>query len=137
MVHRLIGQERLGFTAEAREASSLDRLLTLIDWADVTDVLGDIHVSARGEPAWPRLAMFKALLLSIWYDLSDVKLTEALDDRGSFLRFCGFSATEVTPERTAFVRYRATLNAHGLDRLLFEKVTAPAARPWQQPRRRC
>jgi hypothetical protein len=74
MVHRLIGQERLGFAAEAREAPSLDRLLTLIDWTEVTDVLGDIHVSARGEPAWPPLAMFKALLLSIWYDLSDVKL---------------------------------------------------------------
>ncbi|MGQ2956982.1 hypothetical protein, partial [Agrobacterium sp.] len=24
--------------------------------------------------------MFRALLLSIWYDLSDVKLAEALDD---------------------------------------------------------
>ncbi|MER8402140.1 transposase [Mesorhizobium sp. M1348] len=32
------------------------------------------------------------MLLSIWYDLSDVKLAEALDDRGSFRRFCGFSA---------------------------------------------
>ncbi len=39
---------------------------------------------AKGEPAWPPLAMFKALLLSIWYDLSDVKLAEALDDRASF-----------------------------------------------------
>lgn len=48
--------------------------------------------------------MFKALLLSIWYDLSDVKLAEALDDRASFRRFCGFSANEATPERTAFVR---------------------------------
>ena len=28
--------------------------------------------------------MFKALLLSVWYDLSDVKLAEALDDRASF-----------------------------------------------------
>ncbi|MGQ2957058.1 MULTISPECIES: transposase [Alphaproteobacteria] len=34
--------------------------------------------------------MFRALLLSIWYDLSDVKLAEALDDRSSFRRFCGF-----------------------------------------------
>jgi hypothetical protein len=27
------------------------------------------------------LALFKALLLSVWYDLSDVKLAEALNDR--------------------------------------------------------
>ncbi|WP_234907021.1 transposase [Rhizobium rhizogenes] len=29
------------------------------------------------------------MLLSIWYDLSDVKLAEALDGRGSFRRICG------------------------------------------------
>jgi IS5 family transposase len=68
--------------------------------------------------------MFKALLLSIWYDLSDVKLAEALDDRASFRRFCGFSGTEATPERTAFVRFRNELVAHNLDRLLFTAVTA-------------
>jgi IS5 family transposase len=68
--------------------------------------------------------MFKALLLSVWYDLSDVKLAEALDDRASFRRFCGFSRNEVTPERTAFVRYRRLLIANGLDRPLFEAVTA-------------
>lgn len=67
--------------------------------------------------------MFKALLLSIWYDLSDVKLAEALDDRASFRRFCGFSANEATPERTAFVRFRRLLVAHQLDRSLFETVT--------------
>ncbi len=32
---------------------------------------------------------------------SDVKLAEALDDRASFRRFCGFSRNETTPERTA------------------------------------
>ena len=53
--------------------------------------------------------MFKALLLAVWYDLSDVKLAEALDDRASFRRFCGFSSTEATPERTAFVRFRRAL----------------------------
>jgi len=67
--------------------------------------------------------MFKALLLSIWYDLSDVKLAEALDDRASFRRFCGFSANEATPERTAFVRFRKHLVASSLDRSLFEAVT--------------
>jgi len=68
--------------------------------------------------------MFKALLLTVWYDLSDVKLAEALDDRASFRRFCGFSGTEATPERTAFVRYRKAPIARGLDRRLFEAVTA-------------
>jgi IS5 family transposase len=61
--------------------------------------------------------------LSVWSDLSDVKLAEALDDRASFRRFCGFSGSEPVPERTAFVRFRKALVAAGLDRSLFEAVT--------------
>lgn len=124
MAHRFIGQERLGFASDARSASSLDGLAGMLDWNEIAALLGGIHSNAKGEAAWPPLAMFKALLLSIWYDLSDVKLAEALDDRASFRRFCGFSGTEATPERTAFVRFRKALVAHGLDRLLFETVTA-------------
>ena len=56
-------------------------------------------------------------------DLSDVKLAEALDDRASFRRFCGFSSSEGTPERTTFVRFRKALVAHGLDKALFDCVT--------------
>lgn len=124
MAHRSIGQERLGFAVSSRSASSLDDLSRLVDWDEIAGIVGQVHASAKGEAAWPPLAMFKALLLSVWYDLSDVKLAEALDDRASFRIFCGFSRTEVTPERTAFVRFRKALIAHNLDRLLFTTVTA-------------
>ncbi len=87
MAHRSIGQERFGFAGRTRPASSLDELGRLIDWASVAAVLDPLYSAAKGEHAWPPLAMFKALLLSIWYDLSDVKLAEALDDRASFRRF--------------------------------------------------
>ena len=53
-----------------------------------------------------------------------MKLAEALDDRGSFRRFCGFFSTEPVPERTVFVRFRHALIATGLDRAVFEVVTA-------------
>lgn len=124
MAHRSIGQERLGFAVSSQTVSSLDDLSRLIDWDQIAGILGQVHASAKGEPAWPPLAMFKALLLSVWYDLSDVRLAEALDDRASFRTFCGFSRTEATPERTAFVRFRKALITHKLDRLLFTTVTA-------------
>ena len=123
MAYRRIGHERLGFAASPARGSSLDELCGLIDWHPIAALLEPIHASAKGEAAWPPLAMFKALLLSVWYDLSDVKLAEALDDRASFRRFCGFSGTEPVPERTAFVRFRKALVAAGLDRALFEAVT--------------
>jgi transposase, IS5 family len=122
VAQRSIGQERFGF-AGIRPASSLDELAKLIDWSPVAGLLDPIYSATKGEPAWPPLAMFKALLLSVWYDLSDVKLAEALDDRASFRRFCGFSGNEATPERTAFVRYRRLLVARGLDGSLFDAVT--------------
>ena len=124
MGRRQIGQEGFGFAADRNSRGScLHDLAGLINWAPVERHLAVIYCAAKGEPAWPPLALFKAMLIAVWYDLSDVKLAEALDDRASFRRFCGFSASEPTPERTAFVRFRKALIAHGLDRSLFEEIT--------------
>jgi IS5 family transposase len=99
MGRRRIGQEKFGFVVARSKPSSLDALVKLIDWAPIDGALGMISSAAKGEPAWPPLSLFRAMLLSVWYDLSDVKLAEALDDRASFRRFCGFSVSEPTPER--------------------------------------
>ncbi len=124
MSRRRIGQESFKFgDRRGTRGSSLDDLATIIDWAPVEHALSNISNAAKGEPAWPPLALFKAMLLSVWYDLSDVKLAEALDDRASFRRFCGFSSSEPTPERTAFVRFRRALVTHELDRSLFHEIT--------------
>jgi transposase, IS5 family len=124
MARRRIGQERLSVgLREARSRATLDEISALIDWAEIDGHCAGIYAAAKGEPAWPPLALFRALLLAVWYDLSDVKLAEALEDRASFRRFCGFSATEPTPERTAFVRFRAELVRGALDRRLFESIT--------------
>src|SRR6266508_2710218 len=122
MAHRRIGQEVFRFGAKAERQSSLDELGALTDWSHAGQVLARLYLAAKGEKAWPPVAMFKALLLATWYGLSDVALAEALADRASFRRFCGFSHDEATPERTAFVRFRRELVAHGLDRSLFEVI---------------
>jgi Transposase domain (DUF772) len=88
--------------------------------ADFASVGSPSTPSSRGmsPPARHRQA-----LLATWHDLSDVKLSDAIEDRSSFRRFCGFSTFEPTPERTAFVRFRAELVGRGLDRTLFEVIT--------------
>jgi IS5 family transposase len=92
MAHRTIGQESLAPDGASRSGAALKRLSSLIDWQPISALLVPLHPSAKGEPAWPPLSMFKALLLAVWHDLSDVKLAEALEDRASFRRFCGFAA---------------------------------------------
>ena len=122
MPRRRIGQETM-FEAPATR-SALDEIAGLIDWTPIDARLAAIHAAPRGEASWPPLAMFRALLLAVWHDLSDVKLADSLDDRATFRRFCGFARTESTPERTAFVRFRRELVRHGLDEALFDEVTA-------------
>lgn len=124
MARRRIGQEQLvvGDLA-ARGGTSLDEVAMLVDWAELDGLLAGISAAPKGEAGWPPLALFRALLLATWHDLSDVRLAEALGDRASFRRFCGFGAHEPTPERTAFVRFRRELVRRGLDRALFEAVT--------------
>jgi IS5 family transposase len=110
MSRRRLGQEAFGFAFQRRQPyAGLDALVGLLDWTAVAQQLADVNSAARGEPVWPPLALFKALLISVWYDLSDVKLAEALDDRASFRRFCGFSANEPTPERRRSCVFGASL----------------------------
>ncbi len=75
MARRRIGQEALGLpgVAQAGSGSALDQLATPIDWAPVEARLKDTYAAAKGEPAWPPLALFKALLIAVWHDLSDVR----------------------------------------------------------------
>jgi IS5 family transposase len=103
MAWRRIGQEDLIARAEPRSGATLTELAALIDWDEIERHLRDISAAAKGELGWPPLSLFRGLLLATWHDLSDVRLAEALDDRTSFRRFCGFAAHEPTPERTAFV----------------------------------
>ncbi len=62
MSRRRIGQETFGFGDSGGRQSSLDELKKLIDWTRVEVKLADISSSAKGGPAWPPLALFKALL---------------------------------------------------------------------------
>lgn len=123
MGRKVIGQEVFEFSGTVAR-NDLERLDEVVDWSALEDVLSGISSGVKGQAGWPPLALFKALLLSMWYDLSDVKLAEALDDRASFRKFCGFSRSEPVPERTAFVRFRKALFERGLSDDLFACVTA-------------
>lgn len=66
--------------------------------------------------------MLKALLLQQWYGLSDPGLEEALLDRVSFRRFCGFALDAATPDETTLCRFRNALKEAGLGEAVFNEV---------------
>ena len=99
----------------------LDRIDGLFKWYRFEKLLKPLR-SEVGRPGYPALSMFKALLLQQWYGLSDPGLEEALLDRLSFRRFCGFSLDDATPDETTFVRFRAALAEAGLTEKLLAEV---------------
>jgi IS5 family transposase len=100
----------------------LGRIEGLLDWQRIDRLLDGINGEKRGGRGYPPLNMLKALLLAQWHDLSDPGLEDALADRLSFRRFCGWPLGEETPDETSFVRFRAKLRDLGLYEKLFAEV---------------
>lgn len=124
-----MGQRRLGQASLAEALlpagvgcnRRLERIAGLIDWAPLERLLAALR-APTGRPGYPPLALFRALLLAQWYQLSDLGLEEALADRLSFRRFCGFGLDDGTPDETTLCRFRGTLAEHGLSEALFAEV---------------
>jgi IS5 family transposase len=66
--------------------------------------------------------MLKALYLQALYDLSDPGLEEALLDRLSFRRFCGFGLDAATPDETTLCRFRLAAARAGVLSACFAEV---------------
>jgi len=98
----------------------LERLNALIDWAPLERVARRLRRGTTGRPPYAPLAMLKALYLQALYDLSDPGLEEALMDRLSFRRFCGFALDAGAPDETTICRFRAA--ADGLLLAAFAEI---------------
>jgi IS5 family transposase len=100
----------------------LERIATLIDWTAVERLLAPLRSGEIGRKPYWALAMFKALVLQQWYGLSDPGLEEALADRLSFKRFCGFAMDEETPDHSTIWRFREAATQAGLGEALFDEI---------------
>jgi IS5 family transposase len=124
MGQRRIGQASLAealLPAGAGSNRRLERIAALIDWAPFERLLAALR-APNGRPGYPPLALFRALLLAQWYQLSDPGLEEALADRLSFRRFCGFGLDDGTPDETTLCRFRAARAGRGLAERLFAEL---------------
>ena len=109
---------------DARVGSNekLSRIDALIDWSRLADLVAGVRTAETGRPPYPTLAMLKALYLQALYDLSDPGLEEALLDRLSFRRFCGFALDEATPDETTICRFRLAAAKIGVLDACFAEV---------------
>lgn len=101
----------------------LAKIEQLIDWRKLEALVAGLHGKATGRPAYPALAMLKAIYLQSLYDLSDPGLEEALLDRLSFRGFCGFGLDGQTPDETTICRFRADCAAARVLERCFAEIT--------------
>jgi IS5 family transposase len=114
-----------GLLADGAGANALlDRVVRLVEWGELEALLSPLYGGRMGAPAYPALALFRALLLQQWYGLSDPQLEEALGDRLSFRRFIGFSLSEHMPDHATLWRFRERLAKGGLAERAFAIITA-------------
>ena len=85
----------------------LDKIDTLIDWEPLRKMMESQYTpDGPGRPGFPPVLLFKAVLLQQWYNLSDLALKEAIDDRFSFRRFLGLNLDEKVPDHSNVHKFR-------------------------------
>jgi transposase, IS5 family len=97
----------------------------IINWDVLMDLLKKIHVrdvTLRGRKPYSKLIMLKAILLQMWYNLSDVELENCLYDRLSFMKFCSFDLEDRVPDHSTISRFRTKLIKNNVYKSLFKEV---------------
>ena len=103
--------------------AALDRLSGLVKWYRFEKLISHLRdEKGPGQPGYPVLVLFRALLLQSLYGLSERELEEALGDRLSFKRFVGLSLKDATPDHTVLNRFRNQLVEQGLLEKLFGEL---------------
>lgn len=131
MSERLIGQLSFadGLMADAPQGNAtLKQIAELVDWKEIESLLAGLRSGVMGPPAYPALALFKALLLQQLYGLSDPQLEETLVDRLSFRHFLGLSLTDPVPDHSTIWRFREQLAKNGLAERAFGLITGQIER---------
>lgn len=101
---------------------SLDGAESVLDWSKLESLMSGIYRSKTGRPSYPLLTLFRALLLGIWYRLSDEALSSCLARDLLFRKFCHLELDSSIPDATTIGRFRQQLANHDLWELLLGEV---------------
>ena len=100
----------------------LDSTESVLDWDALAVLMSGIYSSGKGRPSYPSLTLFRALLLGIWYGLSDVQLSSSLARDLLFRKFCHLELGSSTPDDSTLGRFRDQLRQHDLWEVLLGEV---------------
>ena len=99
----------------------------VIDWKPIDRELKSVYTKGmtdRGAKAYAPLLLFKMLLISEWYDLSDTQTESMVNDSLSAMKFCDLTIEDDVPAHSTLSRFKKELRDKGaLDAIMtkFEK----------------
>jgi IS5 family transposase len=94
----------------------------MISWDDMRVLLKAVTLepgSKGGRPSLDPVMMVKCLLLQSLYNISDESCEYQINDRLSFKRFLGLSASQKAPDAKTIWLFRERLKHSGLDKRIF------------------
>ena len=105
----------------------LERMERLIPWKEWCALVEPYYPSGRrGRPPRGVEIMLRMYLLSVWFNLSDEGVEDAIYDSYAFRQFLGidFWAHEQVPDATTLCKFRKMLTEQGVTEQLFESIKA-------------
>jgi IS5 family transposase len=99
-----------------------DDIYKLVDWNRIEALLACVYSSQSGGASYPPLMMFRAMLLQVWHNLSDVQAEKQLYRDLLFRRFCGLSLMDCIPDHSTISRFRTQLTKAGLYEKLLDEI---------------
>ena len=91
---------------------ALDGIESLINWPAL-ELLLPKGKGETGRPGYAAMTLFRALLLGLWHDLSDVKLEAQLARDLMFRKFCRLELDQGVPQASTIGRFRVVLERSG------------------------
>ncbi len=102
----------------------------LIDWAEIDRELKKVYtkgLSEKGAKAYNPLLLFKMLLISRWYDLSDAQTEIMVNDSLSAMKFCNLRIEDSIPGYSTLSRFKKDLKENGFCDKLIEMINRQLA----------
>ena len=98
----------------------------VIDWASIDRELKQVYtkgMSDRGAKAYAPLLLFKMLLISDWYGLSDTQTESMVNDSLSAMKFCDLTIEDKVPGHSTLSRFKKELREKGAYESIMLKFT--------------
>jgi len=102
----------------------------LIDWEELNRELKKVYtkgLSEKGAKAYNPLLLFKMLLISRWYDLSDAQTEIMVNDSLSAMKFCNLRIEDSIPGHSTLSRFKKDLKKNDFCDQLIEMINRQLA----------